>query len=161
MKLTDSEYAQVSFTLCETLIQPWRWMCGRRGDLVSTRRSKLTLVCLSNSWQTRCQQPNTQAYIGPKMQFMFALLERAVEGPVVVFEEEIWTVYVLASKCRTCLRQLQRLPRDYDEVLATKIKVDFRKQFWYPYSKSDRINFLSNSFKKNKINGHFQTHLQK
>jgi len=133
---------------------------GRRGASVSTRCSELTLVCLSNSWQTRCQQPNTEAYIGRRMQFMFALLERAVEGRAVVFEEEIWTSYVLASKCRTCHRQLKRLPRYYDEVLATKIAADFLQQFWYLYSKSDRINFASSKLKK-KFNGHFQKHLQK
>jgi len=92
MILTDSEYVQVSFSSCEILIQPWRWVCGRRGALESTRCSELTLVCLSNSWQTWCQQPNTEAYTGPRMQFMFALLERAAEGQAVVFEEEIWTL---------------------------------------------------------------------
>jgi len=159
MILTDSEYVQVSFALCEILIQPWRRVCRRRGVLVSTRCSELTLVCLSNSWQTRCQQPNTEAYIGPRMQFMFALLERAVQGRAVVFEEEIWTLYVLASKCRTCHRQRQRLTRYYDEVLATKMKADSRQQFWYLYSKPNRINFVSSSLKK-KLKSHFQTHLQ-
>jgi hypothetical protein len=53
------------------------------GASVSTRCSELTLVCLSNSCQTRCQQPNTQADIGPRIQFMFARLEWEAE-------EQLW-----------------------------------------------------------------------
>jgi hypothetical protein len=62
---------------------------------------ELTLVCLSNSYQTRYQQPNPQVDIDPRIQFMFGQLEQDVEEPVVVLEEYIRGVWALASKCRT------------------------------------------------------------